>query len=95
MPFVGSVIPVSTPAVGRPDQTARRARDERDERGGVFVRTDDDADLTVAKVETTEAVRSVKSNDAEESHEDRMEHGYYRPTGQPRASAGSTLDVEG
>jgi len=49
---------------------ARRVEDARQPK-----RAEDEAEIQVDQVEAPEAVRSLKGNADEESHEDRLEHG--------------------
>jgi hypothetical protein len=99
MPFVGSIIPFRAVWGDAKARRAKRARDdERAENPGSFKRTLDEAELTVGRVEATETTRTVKGNEQEESHEDRVEHTYYRPGASAPAPASEPprkLDLEG
>lgn len=102
MPFVGNIVPGSALGLDQKDKVTRRERAEAKKAADAakgFARVLDEADLTAPRdVEPGDAVRSVKANEAEESHEDRTEHGYYNPVGgkRPRESdRGGNLDLKG
>ncbi len=57
----------------------------------------DEADAPVDKVELTDAVRNLKDNTQEETHDDRQEHPQYGVGGKVVTKQGDapTLDLEG
>lgn len=94
--------PVANPAnVGAPTNASRiqSARERRQAaKAQRFGEVLDEAELSsVDAVDAADPVRSVKPNESEESHEDRTQHGYYRPD-QRNAGDGPErprLDVSG
>ncbi len=101
MPFVGSIIPPSVLGADQRDRNVDRAKERRQAvRPGdaPFQRALDEAEISAAgQVEAGEAMRSVKGNENEESHEDRTEHGYYNPRGQGASASAPkpSVDVRG
>ena len=72
-------------------------RQEQTRKSGIR-RGRDEQDLSVAKVETAEAVRQTTGNDQEETHSDRQAHAGYTAAGAKRARAGAappSIDVRG
>jgi len=68
---------------------------KKDEKQRARRTTRDDNDLVVVDTEAVEAIRNLKSNDQEESREDRESgEGQYRPDGTV-AKKRSKLDIEG
>jgi len=56
----------------------------------------DESDLVVVQTEAAEAVRGLKDNGQEETHEDRQEHSQYTPGGTlSHGPSRRRLDVEG
>lgn len=74
----------------------RTAREERD-RARARRTERDEADPAVDKVELTDAVRSLKDNTQEETHDDRREHPQYGEGGRLVRPPGErpSLDLEG
>lgn len=98
MPFIGSILPANAAPIDRRETRAERARADRKRPGEAFARSGDEADISAPpQVESAEALRSVKPNDAEESREDRTAKPYYQPRRQPGGggAARSTLDLKG
>ena len=75
---------------------ARTSRDDR-KRARLKKALHTDSETVVDKVELTDAVRNLKDNAQEETHEDRQEHTAYSPAGQRRADTHQPpqLDLQG
>lgn len=99
MPFVGDIIPPRLTGAPAPAREADRARERRKAAEPEHSsRGEDEAELSSASaVDSTQAVRSVKGNAEQESHQDRTEHRYYAPGsgGARSAEDGPGLDVSG
>ena len=53
-----------------------------------------DGDEVVVDTQALDAVRSIKSNDQEEAHEDHVEHSWYLSDGSARPEGEGSLDLE-
>lgn len=99
MAFIGPIIPPQLAGVDSRNREAEKARERRELRKGddAFQRALDEAEISAAAhIDPVGEVRSVKSNDSEESREDRTAAGNYDPRG-GSAPAGQppSLDIEG
>lgn len=72
----------------------RTAKEDR-ERSRSRKLAEDRTDAPVDQVELTDAVRDLKDNSQEETHEDRKEHASYRSDGQFHHDSTPRLDIEG
>lgn len=94
--------PVANPAnLGAPTNASRiqSAKERRQAtKAKRFGEVLDEAELSsIDEVEAADPTRSVKPNESEESHEDRTQHGYYRPDQRPGPSPSDRphIDVSG
>lgn len=82
MSHIGSIIPGKPLGSDPRDKGVEKAKDRRRaaQKASDPTRDTDEASISAAAVvESSGGARSVKGNAEEESHEDRAEHGYYRP----------------
>ncbi len=73
---------------------SRTAKEDR-ERSRSRKLAEDRHDVPIDQVELTDAVRSLKDNSQEETHEDRQEHANYSPDGRFHHDPTPRLDIEG
>ncbi len=77
-------------------KTARERRRDTVRSPGFDQILDETELASLEQVEASQATRKVESNRSEDSHEDRLEHGYYTPTGRTLdTEARHRLDLEG
>jgi len=77
-------------------KTAQERRKETVRPEGFDQVLDETELASLNEVEASQATRKADSNRSEDSHEDRLEHGYYTPTGRTiDAEAKHRLDLEG
>jgi Ni/Co efflux regulator RcnB len=95
MPIISSGIAQSMAGAPLSERTPARAADKpasRKPRG----RDQDELVVDARAVDADQGVRSVKSNDQEESREDHQEHPAYTPKGKvPKGDQSPKLDIAG
>ncbi len=99
MPFIGSILPAKVVALDRDEKKVRKSReDDAADAKASFREVLDEADLSVAHVESVDGDRRVEGNGSEQSHEDRISHPMYDAHASRRRPPSATsrrLDLEG
>ncbi|HVZ93651.1 MAG TPA: hypothetical protein VG797_03990 [Phycisphaerales bacterium] len=98
MPFIGSFLPAGSIPPEKRERRVERDRLARQRPGEAFERAADEVEFTAEQVDSAEGLRNIKPNVAEEAHEDRTEHSYYKPdkfNKSKRGESGSKLDLKG
>ncbi len=90
MSIVGSNLAQSVAATNQAQRAQAKEKEKAESKRPRDARSFEDA-YEASKVQAAEAVRNLKGNDQEETHEDRQEHAGY----DPRVPNKKHLDVEG
>lgn len=91
-PTIASSVAGSSQAERQAVRDTRRAAETENRR---FHLNPEGLEAPVDEVTLAEAVRSIKGNSHEESHEDRQEHALYGPDGAPSQGPRPSLDLKG
>lgn len=88
MSVFGTTAAQSVGGLNQAEKTVARENEKKREATGARPKDKDSVDLA----QSIDALRTLKGNDQEETHEDRQEHDHYRTD---PGETGAALDVEG
>lgn len=95
MPVVGTNIASSVAGVTNAERAAAKPPPRKEPAKASRRPSADELIVSTDAAEATEGVRSLKSNDQEEAHEDRDQQTTYTPGGRPKDVPRPRLDIAG
>lgn len=95
MPVIGTNIAASVAGVTSAERAVGKPTPRKEPSKAQRRPSSDELIVSTDATEAPEGVRSLKSNDQEEAHEDRDQHETYTPGGKPRDTPRPRLDVAG